>query len=177
MNDISSQDEITEQIINTLRERGRKGLELAKKTVLEEKFESEDIQKALEYFMTEHWDDFTRPAFLSLCCESVGGNPDITTPIAISFTLISSALALHDDIIDQSKTKHSKPTVFKKFGKDLTLLIGDVLMVKGFNLLFKEVEKGLSAKQISVISEIINKTLLELGDVKLFNLSFEDEQM
>jgi geranylgeranyl pyrophosphate synthase len=172
VNKTISQEEVTEQIIKILHERGKKGLELAKKTIFEEKFESEDVKEAIEYFMTEFWQDFFRPAYLSLCCESVGGNPDITTSISISLSLISGALALHDDIIDKSKIKHSKPTVLKKFDKNITLLVGDILMVKGFTLLFKAVDKGVTAKQISVISEIMNKTFLELGDAEALQLKF-----
>ena len=74
----------------------------------------------------------TRPALFSLVCEAVGGDPDITMPIAISITLISGAIDIHDDIIDQSKTKGDQPTVFGKFGKDIALLVGDALMFKGF---------------------------------------------
>jgi geranylgeranyl diphosphate synthase type I len=173
LNSNINQEEITEKVLNILRERGKKTLELTKKAVLEEKFESKDLQEALKYFMNEHWYDFSRPAFFSLCCESVGCKTDITRPFAISISILSGALALHDDIIDQSKIKNSKPTVLKKFGKNISLLIGDVLMVKGFSLLFKAFEKGVSAKQISIINEIIKKTLLELGDVEALQFQFE----
>ena len=169
---MSSNEEISKQVLNILRERGKKALELAKKTMLEEKIESKEVQEAIKYFMTEHWDDFSRPALLSLFCEAVGGNPDITTPISISITLISGAFAIHDDIIDQSKKKHSKPTVFKKFGKDIALLVGDALMVKGFSLLYKLVQKGVSVEQLAIISDIIKRTYFELGDAEALQLQF-----
>jgi len=167
-----SQEEITEQLLKLLEERGKKALELARKTVLEEKIESKEVQEALKYFMTEYWHDVTRPALLSLVCEAVGGDPDITTPIAISMTLISGAIDIHDDIIDQSETKGSRPTVFGKFGKDMALLVGDALLFKGFNLLYKAVEKGVPAEQIAVISDIIKRTFFELGDAEALELQF-----
>ncbi|TET25234.1 MAG: hypothetical protein E3J73_06705 [Candidatus Bathyarchaeum sp.] len=172
MKNTISQEEITEQLLKLLEERGKKALELARKTVLEEKIESKEVQEALKYFMTEYWHDVTRPALLSLVCEAVGGDPDITTPIAISMTLISGAIDIHDDIIDQSETKGSRPTVFGKFGKDMALLVGDALLFKGFNLLYKAVEKGVPAEQIAVISDIIKRTFFELGDAEALELQF-----
>ena len=172
MKDTSSQEEISQQILNILHERGKKALELARKMVLEEKFESKEVQEALNYFITEVWKNTTRPALLSLVCEAVGGDPDITTPIAISMNLIVGGITIHDDIIDQSENKGGRPTVFGKFGKDVTLLVGDALMFKGFNVLYTAVEKGVPAEQIAIISDIIKRTFFELGDAVALELQF-----
>jgi len=172
MNETPSQEEITEQLLKLLEERGKKALEMARKTVLEEKIESKEVREALQYFMTEYWHDVTRPALLSLVCEAVGGDPDITTPIAISMTLISGAIDIHDDIIDQSKNKGSRPTVQGKFGQDIALLVGDALLFKGFTVLYEAVEKGVPAEQIAAISDIIKRTFFELGDAEALELQF-----
>jgi len=172
MNETASQEEITEQLLKLLEERGKKALELAKKTVLEEKIESKEVREALKYFMTEYWHDVTRPGLLSLVCEAVGGDPNLTTPIAVPMILISGAIDIHDDIIDESTNKESRPTVFGKFGKDIALLVGDALMFKGFTVLYKAVEKGVPAEQIAVISDIIERTFFELGDAEALELQF-----
>jgi geranylgeranyl diphosphate synthase type I len=172
MNETASQEEITEQLLKLLEERGKKALEMAKKTVLEEKIESKEVREALKYFMTEYWHDITRPGLLSLVCEAVGGDPNLTTPIAVPMILISGAIDIHDDIIDESTNKESQPTVFGKFGKDIALLVGDALMFKGFTMLYKAVEKGVPAEQIAVISDIIERTFFELGDAEALELQF-----
>ena len=167
-----SQEEIMEQVQKILEERGRKALEMARKTVLEEEIECKEVREALKYFMTEYWHDLARPALLSIACEAVGGDPDITTPIAIPMTLISGAIDIHDDIIDQSKVKGSRPTVLGKFGKEIALLVGDALLFKGFTLLHKAVEKGIPAEKIAVIVDIIKRTFFELGDAEALELKF-----
>ena len=167
-----NQEEITEQLLKLLEERGKKALELARKTVLEEKIESKEVREALKYFMTKCWHNVTRPALLSLVCEAVGGDPDITTPIAISITLISGATSIHDDIIDKSKNKGSRLTVLGKFGQNIALLVGDALLFKGFTVLYEAVEKGVPAKKIAAISDIINRTFFELGDAEALALQF-----
>jgi geranylgeranyl diphosphate synthase type I len=172
MKETVSQEEITEQLQKLLHERGKEGLELARKTVLEEKIESKEVREALDYFMNEYWHDVTRPALFSLVCEAVGGDPNITTSIAIPMILISGAIDIHDDLIDESKNKGSRPTVLGKFGKDVALLVGDALLFKGFTLLYEAVEKGIPAEKIAVISDIIKKTFFELGDAEALELQF-----
>jgi geranylgeranyl pyrophosphate synthase len=86
--------------------------------------------------------------------------------------LISGALDIHDDIIDQSKTKWSRPTVLGKFGKDVALLVGDALLFKGFTLLYKAIEKGIPADKVATIIDIIKKMFFELGDAEALELRF-----
>jgi geranylgeranyl diphosphate synthase type I len=172
MNETPSQEEITQQLQKLLQERGKEGLELARKTILDEKIDSKEVREALDYFMNEYWHDFTSSALLSLVCEAVGGDPKITTPVAVSLTLISGAIDIHDDIIDQSKTKDARPTVYGKFGKEIALLVGDALMFKGFTVLYDAAEKGISAEKIAAITNIINKTFFELGNAEALELQF-----
>jgi geranylgeranyl pyrophosphate synthase len=167
-----SQEEIMEQVQRLLEERGRKALEMARKTVLEEEIECKAAREALRYFMTEYWHDVARPALLSLTCEAVGGDPEITTPIAIPMTLISGAIDIHDDIIDESKSKGSRPTVLGKFGKDIALLVGDALLFKGFALLYKAFEKKIPAEKAVAVVETIRNTFFELGDAEALELQF-----
>jgi geranylgeranyl pyrophosphate synthase len=167
-----SQEGMMEQVQKLLEERGRKALEMARKTVLEEEIECKEAREALRYFMTEYWHDVARPALLSLACEAVGGDPNITTPIAIPMTLISGAIDIHDDIIDQSKIKGSRPTVLGKFGKDIALLVGDALLFKGFTLLYEAVEKEIPAEKVAVVVDIIKNTFFELGDAEALELQF-----
>lgn len=172
MNENLSQEEITEQLLKLLHERGDKALELTRKMLLEEKIESKEAQEAIQYFMIEWGKNTTRPALLSLVCEAVGGDPEITTPIAVSINLIVGGITIHDDIIDQSKKKDNRLTVFGKFGEEMALLVGDALMFKGFNELFTAVEKGVPAEQIAIISNIITRTFFEVGNAVALELQF-----
>jgi geranylgeranyl diphosphate synthase type I len=172
MNNNLTQEEITEQLQTLLYERGKEGLALARKIISDEKIESKQVREALDYFMNEYWHDFTSPALLSLVCEAVGGDPQITTPVAISLTLISGAIDIHDDIIDQSKNKGSRSTIYGKFGKEIALLIGDALMFKGFTVLYDAVKMGIPAGKIAAIANIINKTFFELGNAEALELQF-----
>ena len=167
-------NDIVEQVQKLLEERGRKALEEAKRTILQEEVECKEIREALNYLMQEYWRDLARPTLLSIACEAVGGDPEITTPLAVSMILISGAIDIHDDIIDQSKTKWSHPTVLGKFGKDIALLVGDALLFKGLTLLYEVVEKGVPAEKLPIIINIIKRTFFELGDAEALELQFRE---
>jgi len=165
-------NDIVEQVQKLLEERGRKALEEAKRTILQEEVECKEVREALNYFMQEYWHDLARPTLLSLACEAVGGDPELTTPIAVPMILISGAIDIHDDIIDQSEIKESRPTVLGKFGKDVALLVGDALLLRGLTLLFEAVEKEAPAERLPVITNIIKKMFFELGDAEALELQF-----
>lgn len=167
-----SPEEAVKQIQKIFKERGSKALEIARKEALKEKIECKEAREAMSYFMTKYWNDLARPALLSLVCEAVGGNPELTTPIAVPMILISGAIDIHDDIIDQSKTKNKRQTVYRKFGKDVALLVGDALLFKGLMLLHEAANKGVPAQVIPTINNIIQEAFFELGDAEAIELSF-----
>ncbi len=167
-----SQEVLIKQVQGLLKERGGRALEMTRKSILEEKIDSEEVFEALKYFINEYWHDLARPALLSLACEAIGGDPNTTIPIAIPMSLISGAIDIHDDIIDQSKSKWSKPTILGKFGKDIALLTGDYMLFRGFTLLNTATGKGISVNKKRVISNIIQKAFFELGDAETIELQF-----
>ncbi len=163
-------EEAMKQLQKIFKKRGSKALEMARNEILQEKIESKEAREALIYFMTEYWNDLARPTLLSLACEAIGGNPELTTPIAVPMTLISGAIDIHDDIIDESKTKDSRPTVFGKFGKDIALLVGDALLFKGLALLNKAAQKGIPQEQMRKIIDTVKNMFFELGDAEALEL-------
>jgi len=149
--------------------RGEKALEMVRQTVLEEKLECREVQEALQYFITEYWYDLARPTLLSLCCEAAGGKPDATIPFAVPLSLISGALDIQDDIIDQSKTKHGRPTVYGKYGKEIALLAAGALLFKGFTLLQKACMQIPTEKATKII-DLVKNMFYELGDAEAMEL-------
>jgi len=165
-------EDMMKKVQRMFQERGSKAFEIAKKEILHEKIECKEAREALAYFVTEYWHDVARPALLSLVCEAVGGNPEITTPIAVPMILISGAIDIHDDIIDQSEVKDGRPTVLGKFGRDIALLVGDALLFKGLTLLTEADRKAISPKKMRVVVELIKRMFFELGDAEALELGF-----
>lgn len=140
---------------------GRGSYEIAKETIIKEKFEYNPLNEALSYFM-QGWRNFHHPALLAIACEAVGGEPEKTTLIGAALVLLTGAADIHDDIIDKSKTKGPRATLYGKFGEDLSILVGDALLFEGFMLLQKACE-DLPREQAKAVQELVKKGFFELG--------------
>ena len=166
----NEKERIIEEVQKLLEERGRKPLEMVRKAILEEEIESKEVKEALHYFITEYWHDLARPTLMSICCEAVGGDPNATIPFAVSLSLISGALDIQDDIIDQSKTKHGRPTVYGKYGKEIAILAADALLFKGFTLLNQACIQ-IPRERAREIMKTIKDMFYELGDAEALELN------
>ena len=162
---MTSKETLMEQTLALLRERGKESLKIAKQSVQQEKIGYKPLQEALNYFIEEVFKDVMQPGLLSLYCEAVGGKPSETTRVGAAMVLLVGAADLHDDIIDGSVIKNQKPTVLGKFGKDVTILAGDALLIKGVYLLHEAIE-GFSKKKAKVILELIKQAFFNLSSAE-----------
>lgn len=137
---------------------GRMGLKLAQETILKEKTSVRYLQDAIEYMVFKYQPDYSRPALISFCCKALGGDAKPTIPVGAALTLLDYSIGIHDDIIDQSKTKNRRRTVYGKFGKDLAIILSDVLLFKGFTLLCRALHSGIPLDRVIRILETIEKT-------------------
>ena len=74
--------------------------------------------------------------------------PDRLVPLAVSVELLHMATLLHDDIVDDARVRRGQPTVNAVWGDRLSVLIGDYLFARAFELLGKwgsqEIWQGLA---------------------------------
>lgn len=139
-------EEISRDIINKLfYERGNNALKRFQEELLWG-IENPKLLSILEY-VKKQAKDFFRPALISLSCEAVGGNPDDTVDLGLIISLAGAGIGIHDDIIDNSRTKGFRRTILGHYTLNDSLLVGDLLIVKGlcaFNYLLQknqEIEK------------------------------------
>ncbi len=160
-----------EEALLLLERRGKKAFDFAKKVILQKKNLCEPVREALNYFMGKFWYDIQHPALLSLSCEAVNGDPDITIPIGAATVLLAGAADIHDDIIDKSEIKNSKLTIYGKFGKEIAILTGDALLFEGLMLLYQESEK-LPQRQGKRIINLMENAFIEIGNAETEEIKF-----
>jgi len=149
---------------------GAKGWNMAKEVLLKQKTDNPQLKQALAYLTLIP--DYFRPAIVSYCCEAVGGEPEITVPTGASLVLLAKAIGIHDDIVDKTKKRDGHVTTFGKFGKNVALVLSDVLLFKGFTLLRKNLEIGIPPYIMVKILETIDHVWFEQceGAVSEFEL-------
>jgi geranylgeranyl pyrophosphate synthase len=161
---------IMKEVLSLLEGRSVKALEQARKELLSIDVQSIKARKALEYY-AENWNDIIHPGILSLACEAVGGDPETIVPVQVALLLVNAAIDIHDDIIDQSKTKNGRQTVFGKFGEKIALLLGDAMLIRGLILLNDSLKHFPHEIAKNVVSTF-QKYLFELGNAHLYEIDF-----
>jgi geranylgeranyl diphosphate synthase type I len=155
---------LTLQVKALLWEKGQKALETARQSFQQEKIQSELLRSALEYFLS-NWEDVVHPALLALTCEAVGGKAESTTQVGVAFVLLAGGADVHDDLIDQSTFKYSKPTVMGKYGKNIAILVGDALLFKGLYELHTACDL-LPQTQKQAILELTRQAFFEISSAE-----------
>ncbi|MEM2917811.1 MAG: polyprenyl synthetase family protein [Candidatus Bathyarchaeia archaeon] len=149
---------------------GAKGWSMAKEVLLKQETNTPQLKQALTYLTLIP--DYYRPAIVSYCCEAVGGKPEITVPTAASLILLAKAIGIHDDIIDNVKRRKKHITVFGKFGKEIALILSDILLFKGFTLMRKNLEMGVSPETFNKILETIERVWFEQSESEILEHQF-----
>ena len=104
-----------------------------------------------------------RPAFLLLSARFGKYDKDKIYPFAAAVEMIHTATLIHDDIIDNSKLRRGKTTLYARFGAKKSVLMGDYLLTKAFKLVDSKSrtnrEKAITDVIIKICeSEIANST-------------------
>jgi len=158
-----------DKVQRIIEKEGAQGWNLAKEVLSEQKTSIPQLREAIDYFL--QLPDFFRPAFVALCCKAVGGDPKVTIPCGASLILLGKAIGMHDDIIDNTRIKGKRLTAFGKFGKETTLILSAYLMFKGFTLLRKSVEVGVSEQEVAKILETIDAIWFEQSESEFLELA------
>lgn len=111
-----------------------------------------------------------RPILLILSSRLCGDNSDRYLPYAASIEFIHTATLLHDDVIDDAKLRRGKSTANVLFGNESTILIGDFLYSRAFDLMVQEGDKeilAIMAKATNLLSEGEILELIMTGNVEI----------
>jgi len=96
-----------------------------------------------------------RPIFVFLFARILNiKNNEIVQNIALSLELLHNASLVHDDIIDNEKTRRNNPTFFEKYGSKLAVLEGDLLLCHALKVL-----SNTNIEILSIFTDKIEKTL------------------
>jgi len=154
---------LIENALVIINNRGKFAVDEGCQKILQSQFGKGVISAALNYYAKAILPSVLPifPALILLSCKAVGGNPEKTKSLAVAMMLVTASGDIHDDIIDNSTHKFRRKTVFGKYGRDITLLVGDVLLIQGMTLLQKNCE-SLTVEQRMIIADLIAKSMIEI---------------
>jgi geranylgeranyl diphosphate synthase type II len=109
-----------------------------------------------------------RPVLLLIACEAFGGNIDKAMPAAMAVEVFHNFTLLHDDIMDNADTRRGKPSVFAKWGANVSILSGDAMLITAYKML-----SALDAGSLSRVMPLFNDMAIEVCEGQQYDMDFE----
>ena len=114
-----------------------------------------------------------RPLLLLLCAEAVGGDWRKALPAAAAVEILHNFSLIHDDIQDDSPTRHNRPTVWAIWGRPNAINAGDALFALSYTALQGLADGDLAPDVVLKVWRIFNHTNLELTRGQHLDMRFE----
>ena len=118
-----------------------------------------------------YWRDTFRPALTQLSCEAIGGQAEIAEDAGLVFALAAAGAGIHDDIVDKSPNKHFKKTIHGLYGIDKTLITGDLLINKAWEIVNRILRKVGQPVKIADIIEIYGQCSVNMCEAEIMEIS------
>lgn len=116
-----------------------------------------------------------RPILLLLCTEAAGGDWQQALPAAAAVELLHNFSLIHDDIVDDSDTRHGRLAVWKVWGLSNAINAGDGMFALAHVALSNLQSVGVPPEIILRIWSIFNRTTLELTRGQHLDMRFEHQ--
>lgn len=116
-----------------------------------------------------------RPLLVLLSAATVGGDWEKALPAAAGIEILHNFSLVHDDIEDQSETRHNRPTAWKIWGNANAINLGDALFVMAYRALTRLQPLGLKPETILRVYEVFTENNLELTRGQHLDMRFETQ--
>lgn len=90
-------------------------------------------------------------------------NPAMAVELFHTFTLI------HDDIMDNADLRRGRPTIFKKWNRNIAILSGDTMCISSYQLL-----SSTPREYINEVVTLFSKTAIEICEGQQLDMDFEE---
>jgi len=111
-----------------------------------------------------------RPALLLMACELFGGDVNKALKPAMAIEVFHNFTLMHDDIMDNAPIRRGKTTVHEKWNRNVAILSGDVMLVKGYELMMQVEDRVLRP-----IMNIFNETAIGVCEGQQIDMEFETQ--
>jgi octaprenyl-diphosphate synthase len=115
-----------------------------------------------------------RPQCLLNLAGLAGGIKDIHYQLAAIIEFIHTATLLHDDVVDDSETRRSSPTANIKFGNSASILVGDFIYSRSFQMMVELDNIEIMDVLAYTTNKIAEGEVLQLINKNNFDISQEN---
>jgi geranylgeranyl diphosphate synthase type II len=109
-----------------------------------------------------------RSSLVLLSCEAVGGKASEAVNAGTAVELLHNFTLVHDDIMDNARSRRGRPTVHVAWNLNTALLVGDVLLGHAYDLLLRS-----HPRVLTPLTKAFTLGLLEVCEGQALDLEFE----
>ena len=109
-----------------------------------------------------------RPMLAVLASQIFNGNKEDVIPAALALEVFHNFTLLHDDIMDNAAVRRGRESVFAKWGSNVAILSGDVMMIEAYRHL-----QGVEAKYLPSVFERFNAMAAQVCEGQQYDMDFE----
>src|SRR5687768_11316012 len=103
-----------------------------------------------------------RPMLLLLASRLAGARGARPVRLACVVELLHTATLIHDDVVDQAPLRRGRPSANARWGDDASVLVGDHLYSKSFDLLVRDNDRA--------IMETLARSTVSMTEAEVFQL-------
>jgi octaprenyl-diphosphate synthase len=104
-----------------------------------------------------------RPILLLLAARLAGARGERPVRLACVVELLHTATLIHDDVVDQAPLRRGRPSANARWGDDASVLVGDHLYSKSFDLLVRDNDRA--------IMETLARATVSMTEAEVFQLA------
>lgn len=111
-----------------------------------------------------------RPVLTMLAYNLYADDIQRVLPAATAVEVFHNFTLLHDDIMDNAMMRRSRPSVYAKWGSNVAILSGDVMMIEAYRHL-----QGVESKYLPQVFERFNAMAAQVCEGQQYDMDFETQ--
>lgn len=115
-----------------------------------------------------------RPLLCLLIAKMFGYQGQRHIPLSVAVEFIHTASLLHDDVVDSSEVRRNKPSANGVWGNQASVLVGDYLFSRSFQMLVQDNDMGMLKLMSDVTNALAEGEVLQLS--RTFHLEMSEEE-
>ncbi len=142
-------------------------LEMLNRRIIEQLSTSNVLMNSVVTSQLESKGKQIRPIIVMLCAKMFGAVNDKIISAAAAVELLHNASLIHDDVVDQAKTRRNRPTINSIWDNHIAVLVGDFYVSSAM-------QQAISTGDIRIIDSLCHLgKLLSLGEIdQIYNARY-----
>ena len=141
-------------------------LDLMNKILVDRLDSNVDLINQMSHYIINSGGKRIRPLLLLICAKATEYEGDYHYSMAVVIELIHTATLLHDDVVDQSKTRRGHETANELWGNAPSVLVGDFLYSRAFEIMVEPNSMSIMKILSKATNQISEGEVLQLLNIK-----------